>query len=121
MDNYTNNDQNSYGSSNGYPVDPNNNSYHYTGTDNTDNTSGNTYSSYSSYSSAQAGTDQSHDRYYSPYERRAMEEGNGKKRIDPLSFLRSRLANDHLFSPPNTGQILFSEADSCSRPLRRTR
>ena len=47
--------------------------------------------------------------------------GNGKKRIDPLSFLRSRLANDHLFSPPNTGQILFSEADSCSRPLRRTR
>ena len=67
MDNYTNNDQNSYGSSNGYPVDPNNNSYHYTGTDNTDNTSGNTYSSYSSYSSAQAGTDQSHDRYYSPY------------------------------------------------------
>ena len=47
MDNYTNNDQNTYGSSNGYPVDPNNNSYHYTGTDNTDR-SANTYSSYSS-------------------------------------------------------------------------
>ena len=78
MDNYTNNDQNSYGSSNGYPVDPNNNSYHYTGTDNTDNTSGNTYSSYSSYSSAQTGTDQSHDRYYSPYERRTMEENTPK-------------------------------------------
>ena len=29
MDNYTNDNQNSYSSSNGYPVDPNNNSYHY--------------------------------------------------------------------------------------------
>lgn len=91
MDNYTNNNQNTYGSSNGYPVDPNNNSYHYTGTESTENTSGNTYSTYSSadnsantystYSSAQTtGNDQNHDRYYSPYERRAMEEGNGKKR-----------------------------------------
>ena len=76
MDNYTNNDQNSYGSSNGYPVDPNNNSYHYTGTD---NTSDNSYSTYSSYSSAQTGSsDQSHDRYYSPYERRTMEESTPK-------------------------------------------
>lgn len=76
MDNYTNNDQNSYGSSNGYPVDPNNNSYQYTGTD---NTSDNSYSTYSSYSSAQTGSsDQSHDRYYSPYERRTMEESTPK-------------------------------------------
>ena len=36
MDNYTNDNQNTYGSSNGYPVDPNNNSYHYTGTESTD-------------------------------------------------------------------------------------
>ena len=47
--------------------------------------------------------------------------GNGKQGVYPFSFLRSRLANDHRFPPPNTGQILFSEADSCSRPLRRTR
>ena len=44
MDNYTNDNQNTYGSSNGYPVDPNNNSYHYTGTEST-------YGSFSAYSS----------------------------------------------------------------------
>ena len=102
MDNYTNDNQNTYGSSNSYPVDPNNNSYHYTGTENTGSSessygtysstdgTANTYSSYSSqdnsantyssYSSAQTGTDQNHDRYYSPYERRTMEEDGGKKR-----------------------------------------
>ena len=87
MDNYTNDNQNTYGSSNGYPVDPNNNSYHYTGTENTDS-SANTYSTYSSYSSAQGNSTQSsgtqnygtqnHDRYYSPYERRTMEENAHK-------------------------------------------
>ena len=113
MDNYTNNDQNSYGSSNGYPVDPNNNSYHYTGTDNTDNTSGNTYSTYSSYSSAQTGTDQSHDRYYSPYERRTMEENPPKAKkpkkqqswvlrvilIQPRSLLKFKKKNKPILPP----------------------
>ena len=71
MDNYTNDNQNTYGSSNGYPVDPNNNSYHYTGTENSAGT-------YSSYSSAQGNGTQNHDRYYSPYERRTMEENAHK-------------------------------------------
>ena len=76
MDNYTNDNENSYSSSNGYPVDPNNNSYHYTGTE---STSDNSYSTYSSYSSDQTGgSDQPHDRYYSPYERRTMEESEQK-------------------------------------------
>ena len=105
MDNYTNDNQNTYGSSNGYPVDPNNNSYHYTGTENAGSTgnsydscgsaesSANTYSTYdttdsasntySSYSSAQNSADQNHDRYYSPYERRTMEEGGNKKAKKP--------------------------------------
>lgn len=78
MDNYTNDNQNNYGSNNSYPVDPDNNSYHYTGTENTSESS---YSSYSSYSSAQAGsTDQPRDRYYSPYERRTMEENSHKEK-----------------------------------------
>lgn len=82
MDNYTNDDR-SYGGSHGYPVDPDNNSYSYTGTDSaSDNSysSGGSYSSYSSYSSAQAGSDQNHDRYYSPYERRTMGEGTTEKK-----------------------------------------
>lgn len=82
MDNYTNDDR-SYGGSHGYPVDPDNNSYSYTGTDSaSDNSysSGSSYSSYSSYSSAQAGSDQNHDRYYSPYERRTMGEGTTEKK-----------------------------------------
>ena len=102
MDNYTNDNQNTYGSSNSYPVDPNNNSYHYTGAESTDSTantyssyssqdnSANTYSSYtnsdssantySTYTSAQTGTtDPNHDRYYSPYERRTMDEGGSGK------------------------------------------
>lgn len=82
MDNYTNDDR-SYGGSHGYPVDPDNNSYSYTGTDGaSDNSysSGSSYSSYSSYSSAQAGSDQNHDRYYSPYERRTMGEGTTEKK-----------------------------------------
>lgn len=101
MDNYTNDNQNTYGSSNNYPVDPNNNSYHYTGAENTSSSAdgygtysssentANTYSSYtssdsntntySSYSSAQGDTAQNNDRYYSPYERRTMDEnGTGK-------------------------------------------
>jgi serine protease Do len=83
MDNYTNDNQNQNQNqstySNGYPVDPANNSYHYTGTEGTAGAAGNTgntYSSYSSYSSA----NQNQDRYYSPYERRTMEEENQKKK-----------------------------------------
>ena len=73
MDNYTNDNQNTYGSSNGYPVDPNNNSYHYTGTENT-------YGSFSAYSSDRntADQNQNRDRYYSPYERRTMEDNAPK-------------------------------------------
>lgn len=83
MDNYTN-DNNDYGGSHGYPVDPDNNSYSYTGTnsasDNTESTGG-SYSTYSSYSSAQTGgSDQNHDRYYSPYERRTMGEAPKAKK-----------------------------------------
>lgn len=69
MDNYTNDNQNTYESGNGYPVDPNNNSYHYTGTEN----SANTYSAYTNTASNQ-------DRYYSPYERRTAEQGSQKHR-----------------------------------------
>ena len=69
MDNYTNDNQNTYESGNGYPVDPNNNSYHYTGTEN----SANTYSAYTNTASNQ-------DRYYSPYERRTTEKGSQKHR-----------------------------------------
>ena len=69
MDNYTNENQNTYESGNGYPVDPNNNSYHYTGTEN----SANTYSAYTNTASNQ-------DRYYSPYERRTAEQGSQKHR-----------------------------------------
>jgi serine protease Do len=83
MDNYTNDNQNQNQNqstySNGYPVDPANNSYHYTGTEGTAGAAGNTgntYSSYSSYSNA----NQNQDRYYSPYERRTMEEENQKKK-----------------------------------------
>ena len=90
MDNYTNDNQNNYGNTNGYPVDPNNNSYHYTGTDSDHSTSGsysaygstdsasNTYSSYSSARTTD--NDQSRDRYYSPYERRTMEENAPKEK-----------------------------------------
>ena len=102
MDNYTNDNQNTYGSSNGYPVDPNNNSYHYTGTESTGSannsygsygsteSTANTYSTYGStdstsntYSNAQNSADQNHDRYYSPYERRTMDEGDSKKAKKP--------------------------------------
>lgn len=78
MDNYSNDNQNSYNNENSYPVDPNNNSYRYTGAD---STSGDSYRSYGAYSSTQTGADQNHDRYYSPYERRTMEEtgAGGKK------------------------------------------
>jgi serine protease Do len=102
MDNYTNDNQNqsqgNYG--NGYPVDPANNSYRYTGTEGAESTgstysstsdsTGSTYSSASgntnaTYSSAynaysNGDTDQNQDRYYSPYERRTMEENSHKKK-----------------------------------------
>ncbi len=85
MDNYNNdnnqNGYNSYGSNgynsngsgtNGYPVDPDNNSYSYTGTG--------TEQTYSQQSQSQAqGQSQTQDRYYSPYERRTMEEDNSRK------------------------------------------
>ena len=70
MDNYTNDNQNNYGSTNVYPVDPDNNSYRYTGADDV------SQNSYSTYSSA----DQPRDRYYSPYERRTMEENSHKEK-----------------------------------------
>lgn len=76
MDNYTNENQNTYESGNGYPVDPNNNSYHYTGTE----TTGSSESSYGTYSSYSSGTTQNQDRYYSPYERRTAEQGSQKHR-----------------------------------------
>lgn len=80
MDNYNDeNNQNNYsGEYPNYRVDPENNSYRYTGAANdSDASEGNAYSSYSSYSSAQAQSndaEQSRDRYYSPYERRTMAE-----------------------------------------------
>lgn len=82
MDNYTNDNQ-----GNGYPADPNNNSYSYTGTD-TQSSYGSTQSSYGStqgsYGSAQesgAGTGYAEqNRYYSPYERRTMDEGHKSRR-----------------------------------------
>ena len=81
MDNYTNDNQNTYGSTNSYPVDPNNNSYHYTGNEGTESASS-SHTSYNTYSSANAyaneNTTQNHDRYYSPYERRTMEENAPK-------------------------------------------
>ncbi len=92
MDEY-NKQQNNYNGQNGYYVDPNNNSYRYTGaTESTgaysdtsqQRTADNrysTYSSYSSYSSAAAEREknaQNQDRYYSPYERR-MSDGEEKK------------------------------------------
>lgn len=58
MDNYTNDNQNTYGSSNGYPVDPNNNSYHYTGTEST----GSANNSYGSYGSTES-TANTYDTY----------------------------------------------------------
>lgn len=86
MDNYTNDNQNTYGSgSSGYPVDPDNNSYHYTGVEHTDSAYSSTNSSTngtygSTYGSTQtdSSADQNRDRYYSPYERRTMEENNHK-------------------------------------------
>lgn len=73
MDNYNRdneNFQNTYGGGSGYPVDPQDNSYRYTGAENE--------GGYSSYGSGQA--EQSHDRYYSPYERRTMAENNAQGR-----------------------------------------
>ncbi len=86
MDNYnneySNNSTDTYSGTNGYPVDPNNNSYHYTGNEGSDNTTS-SYTSYNSYSSANTyanqNTTQNQDRYYSPYERRTMEENGGKR------------------------------------------
>ena len=78
MDNYNNDNQNGYhsygqnnyntGSINSYPVDPDNNSYSYTGAG-TEQT----------YSQQSQGQRQTQDRYYSPYERRTMEEDNSRK------------------------------------------
>ncbi len=121
MENGNNNGQDNYGS---YPVNPDDNSYSYTGSSGDGGTArsdygsqsgtygsfseaasamnngshgsysdaangAGAYSSYSSYSDASAGggsyssyTDarQAGDRYYSPYERRTVEEGGKKKR-----------------------------------------
>ena len=84
MDNYNNDNQNGYNSygqnnyntgnsTNGYPVDPDNNSYGYTGTG-----AGQTYSQ-QTQGQSQTQNQQSQDRYYSPYERRTMEEDNSRK------------------------------------------
>lgn len=84
MDNYNNDNQNGYNSysqnnyntenNNGYPVDPNNNSYSYTGAG-TDQT----YSQQTQRQTQGTGQQQSQDRYYSPYERRTMVEDNSRK------------------------------------------
>lgn len=84
MDNYTNDNQDSYGGSHGYPVDPDNNSYSYTGTDSASDSAGSSYNTGSTYSSAQTGSEQNHDRYYSPYERRTMGEAPKEKRSKKL-------------------------------------
>lgn len=80
MDNYNReNDQfqNTYGGDSGYPVDPQDNSYGYTGTENS--TGHATENIYGTWTGTQ--TDQSRDRYYSPYERRTMAEaGAGHKK-----------------------------------------
>lgn len=89
MDNYNNeNDQNNYsgGDYPNYRVDPEDNSYHYTGTVNDSDTSeGSAYSAYSSYGSTSAqgnNAEQSRDRYYSPYERRTMAEDTAHSKRD---------------------------------------
>ena len=84
MDNYNNDNQNGYNSygqnnyntenNNGYPVDPNNNSYSYTGAG-TDQT----YSQQTQSQTQGTGQQQSQDRYYSPYERRTMAEDNSRE------------------------------------------
>lgn len=79
MDNYTNDNEN-----NGYPVDPNNNSYSYTGSSysSQQNGYGTQQNSYGSqYGSTQQGTDSrsGQSRYYSPYERRTMNEEHEKR------------------------------------------
>lgn len=83
MDNYNNDNQNGYnsygqnnyntGNMNGYPVDPDNNSYSYTGAG-----AEQTYSQ-QAQGQSQTQNQQSQDRYYSPYERRTMEEDNSRK------------------------------------------
>ncbi len=80
MDNYNKENeqfQNNYGGDSSYPVDPQDNSYRYTGTE---SDAGHTAENiYGSYTNGQA--EQPRDRYYSPYERRTMaESGTGDKR-----------------------------------------
>lgn len=80
MDNYNNDNhngynngygQNNYHTDNGYPVDPNNNSYSYTGA-----TADHTQTQ--SQNQSQNQEQQSQDRYYSPYERRTMAENESR-------------------------------------------
>ena len=74
MDNYNdnqntyNNDTTGSGGSNGYPVDPNNNSYSYTGSNDQTGTR------YTGSTDQTQGSSYTQDRYYSPYERRTMAE-----------------------------------------------
>lgn len=80
MDNYNNDNhngynngygQNNYHTDNGYPVDPNNNSYSYTGA-----TADHTQTQ--SQNQSQNQEQQSQDRYYSPYERHTMAENESR-------------------------------------------
>lgn len=80
MDNYNNDNhngynngygQNNYHTDNGYPVDPNNNSYSYTGA-----TADHTQAQ--SQNQSQNQEQQSQDRYYSPYERHTMAENESR-------------------------------------------
>lgn len=74
MDNYNrdndqfNQFQNGYSGDSAYPVNPQDNSYRYTGAE--DDAQGTSENIYGSYTNGQA--EQPRDRYYSPYERRTM-------------------------------------------------
>lgn len=75
MDNYSNNNNYTGGEQSSYRVDPENNSYRYTGSaDDSDTFTGNMYSSYSGSQTENRDAEQSNNRYYSPYERRTMAE-----------------------------------------------
>lgn len=86
MDNYNNQNNYTGGEQPSYRVDPENNSYRYTGSaDDQDTATGNMYSSYSSVRTENSDAEQSNNRYYSPYERRTMAENeanpkHGKKK-----------------------------------------
>lgn len=79
MDNYNRdneNFQNTYSGDSAYPVNPQDNSYRYTGTENdASHTSQNIYGSYGGEQ-----TEQPRDRYYSPYERRTMAQAQAESK-----------------------------------------